>query len=164
MIQLVRGLLLACSLLGLPWCAGGLRTDGMALEMNDCQSFFLLDGRDDIDLPDTWGAARDNFASVCEHFGVPDGMCAKASTEVFQAKADDEVWQEGEGSALCAKLVELSEQALESSALKLRAKPKQHNTDDNASDALLDAASLGKGGGRRRSFAPNYVVLHRRRG
>jgi len=53
-------------------------------EQRNCDEFFLLDGRDPVELPDTWSEARDSFLQLCESESsdAPDA-CLRSELEAF---------------------------------------------------------------------------------
>jgi len=54
------------------------------LAENNCQDFWLSDGRDPVELPDTWSEARSSFRSMCEAEGSLGDGCAAAEEDVFR--------------------------------------------------------------------------------
>lgn len=53
--------------------------------ITDCEQFFLLDGRRPVDLPDTWGEARQAFGIICEDGGSSLETCRTQEAEFFKA-------------------------------------------------------------------------------
>jgi hypothetical protein len=70
----------------------------------DCHSFFLLDGRSVVELPDTWDEARGAFRDLCKQEGVSDSGCAMAEREIFEGYPEVGADDFAIGADLCAKL------------------------------------------------------------
>lgn len=53
---------------------------------HSCEEFFLNDGRDPVDLPDTWAEARYAFRSICEDEGLTIEECSSAEEAAFHSQ------------------------------------------------------------------------------
>jgi hypothetical protein len=66
---------------------GAFSADGRRLfgasEVENCESFYLLDGRSPVEIPDTWGEARQGFRDVCESDGYSTQGCFDAEQKLF---------------------------------------------------------------------------------
>jgi len=62
-----------------------------AAEGHGCEEFFLNDGRDPVDLPDTWAEARHAFRGICEDEGVLAEECTDAEAAAFHSQPRGEV-------------------------------------------------------------------------
>lgn len=71
----------------------------------NCEEFFLFDGRDPVDLPDTWAEARSAFTGICEEEGVERDLCAEAEEAAFGDAPADEAYFMAD-SEFCQQLAE----------------------------------------------------------
>mmetsp|Transcript_45616 Transcript_45616/g.132783 ORF Transcript_45616/g.132783 Transcript_45616/m.132783 type:complete len:493 (+) Transcript_45616:101-1579(+) len=78
-------------------------TPAVSVSDGTCEEVFLFDGRDPVDLPDTWRAARADFGQLCEaELGSPGGCAARTARLFSGLPADDSPFQPED--ALCQEL------------------------------------------------------------
>ena len=83
--------------------AGGSRAR-MEERVGACDEFFLSDGREPVELPDTWAEARSAFNEVCLAEGLMPGECGRKEKDTFQGlPQDEELMETDEG--LCDRLM-----------------------------------------------------------
>lgn len=70
--------------------AGGVDSVG-SVDLPTCQEFFLMDGRQPVDLPETWSEARHAFGAVCEGEGIAPERCTEAGAALFMGQPEGEV-------------------------------------------------------------------------
>jgi len=54
---------------------------------DNCEEFFLLDGRSPVELPDTWQEARHAFNHMCQQEGLEVDPCQQATEFAFQGQS-----------------------------------------------------------------------------
>merc|ERR1712129_572656 len=104
------------------------------MEQEDCEEFFLLDGRSPVELPSTWEEARESFVDICEkELARERPWCHAKGREVFRdAPAVGPTLAAGQlGTSLCADLRSFVETDDHVALLEGR-KPTKENEDDMA--------------------------------
>lgn len=83
--------------------AGPLPEEGG--EGDGCETFFLMDGRAPVELPDTWGEAQSAFRDMCAAEGYSAAACGRAEAKVFDGYSQDLNEPLRPDAALCERLL-----------------------------------------------------------
>eukprot|EP00928_Gymnodinium_smaydae_P007562 TRINITY_DN1270_c0_g1_i4.p1 TRINITY_DN1270_c0_g1~~TRINITY_DN1270_c0_g1_i4.p1 ORF type:complete len:1441 (-),score=192.68 TRINITY_DN1270_c0_g1_i4:180-4502(-) len=80
-------------------------------EPENCESFFLVDGRSPIELPETYADARSSFGTMCQDEGYDAAICEDATKLVFKGFPEDSSKMFA-GTDICKRLMVASAAAM----------------------------------------------------
>uniref|UniRef100_A0A7S2K4J8 Uncharacterized protein n=1 Tax=Zooxanthella nutricula TaxID=1333877 RepID=A0A7S2K4J8_9DINO len=121
--------------------ASGRRLDTPSPEPQDdvaCEGFYLLDGRNPVDLPDTWNEARLAFGDICnqEETDPSSGKCAASEERIFAGYPTGEGAFEADDK-LCKRLMEHANEKDLIRGRRLKGGPTHGNYDDRRSRVVV---------------------------